>query len=225
MNLCILGSSGGYAIDYLIYAIKLGLVKCKINRIITDRDCRTNSIAIKHGIDLISVNQSLENTSREDYSNLLLDNIPEDTDLIVISLKRLISGEILKKYKNKIINTHPSLLPSYPGYGANAKLLSEGKAMFGGCSCHLVNENIDDGPMLIQSVVPLNFKDDQKKWEFKLWNYQKYNLCQAVQFFSEKRIKIIDNKVFIKNANYNSLPTNPKLEIDFSKVDKIFKLE
>ena len=224
MNICILGSHGGYALDYLIHSIKLGIVKASVNRIVTDRECRTQKIAQKHGIDVKTIVQSLKTTSREDYSDLLLDQIPKNTDLVVISLARLISGKILKKYKNRIINTHPSLLPAYPGYGANVKLLSQGKTVFGGCSCHIVNEHEDDGPMIIQSVVPLNFLNNQQDWELKIWHHQKYNLCQAVQFFSEKRVLIKNNKATIKGAKYNSLPTNPKIELDFSKVDEIFKI-
>lgn len=224
MKICILGSHGGYALDYLIHAIKLGIVKATVNRIVTDRECRTQQIAKNHGIELKTIQQSIKTTSREEYSNLLLEQIPENTDLVVISLARLISGKILKKYRNRIINTHPSLLPAYPGYGANAKLISEGKTVFGGCSCHIVNEHEDDGPMIIQSVVPLGLSNNQNEWEFKLWNHQKYNLCQAVQFFSEKRVIIKNNKATVKGAFYNSLPTNPQIELDFSKVDKVFKI-
>ena len=57
---------------------------------------------------------------------------------------------------------HPSLLPAYQGYRANKKLLNDGKSMFGGCSCHLVNELPDDGPIIIQSVVPLDEINEQR---------------------------------------------------------------
>ena len=84
MNICILGSHGGYALDYLIHSIKLGIVKASVNRIVTDRECRTQKIAQKHGIDVKTIVQSLKTTSREDYSDLLLDQIPKNTDLVVI---------------------------------------------------------------------------------------------------------------------------------------------
>ena len=208
MNVCILASSGGYTFDYLLSAINLGIVDCSINKIITDRSCRTDSIAKKHGIRHSTISQDMS-LGKAAYSNLLLRQIPESTDLVLISLRRLIGGDILREFPNRIVNTHPSLLPAYQGYGANKKLLNDGKAMFGGCSCHLVNELPDDGPIIIQSVVPLDEINEQKEWELKLWHHQKYNLAQAVQFFSENRVRVNKNSVFVKDAKYNSLPTNP----------------
>ena len=124
-----------------------------------------------------------------------------------------------KYLKIKILNII-LLLPAYPGYGANRKLLNEGKGLFGGCSCHMVNDLPDDGAMVIQSVVPLNETNDLLDWEARMWHHQKYNICQAVQFFSEDRVRLIKEKVVIKNAKYGSLPTNPSIELDFSQVDK-----
>ena len=224
MNVCILGSSGGFAFDYLLLAIKLGVVSAQVNRIITDRPCRTNEVAKKHNINSTIIKQDMS-IDRGTYSDLLLEQIPENTDIILISLRRLISGKILSKYKNKIVNTHPSLLPSYKGYGANNKLLNEGKTVFGGCSCHIVNDLPDDGPIIIQSVVPLGVEENLTEWELKLWHHQKYNLSQTVQFFSDNRIKVTKEKVIISDAKYGGLPTNPSIEIDFSEVDKFFKIE
>tara|TARA_Y100001958_G_C21237895_1_gene564761 strand:+ start:2607 stop:3281 length:675 start_codon:yes stop_codon:yes gene_type:complete len=223
MNVCILASSGGYTFDYLLSAINLGIVDCSINKIITDRSCRTDSIAKKHGIRHSTISQDMS-LGKAAYSNLLLRQIPESTDLVLISLRRLIGGDILREFPNRIVNTHPSLLPAYQGYGANKKLLNDGKAMFGGCSCHLVNELPDDGPIIIQSVVPLDEINEQKEWELKLWHHQKYNLAQAVQFFSENRVRVNKNSVFVKDAKYNSLPTNPAIELSFDTLDSIFEL-
>ena len=223
MNVCILGSSGGYTFDYLITAMNLGIVDCKINKIVTDRPCRTEYIAKKHGIKHSSISQDMK-MNKVKYSNMLLSEIPTSTDLILISLQRLIAGDILIEFSNRIINTHPSLLPAYPGFGANKKLLNDGKTLFGGCSCHLVNELPDDGPIIIQSVLPLNSKNKLKQWELKLWNHQKHNLAQAVQFFCEDRVQLLENSLLIKNAKYGCLPTNPAIELDFNSIDSTFKI-
>ena len=93
MNVCILGSSGGYAFDYLLMAMKLGVVSAKVNRIITDRPCRTNEVAKKHNVNSIIIKQDMS-IDRDTYSDLLLNEIPENTDIVLISLRRLISGKI-----------------------------------------------------------------------------------------------------------------------------------
>ena len=100
MNVCILGSSGGYAFDYLLMAMKLGVVSAKVNRIITDRPCRTNEVAKKHNINSIIIKQDMS-IDRDTYSDLLLNEIPKNTDIVLIGLRRLISGKILFKFKNK----------------------------------------------------------------------------------------------------------------------------
>jgi phosphoribosylglycinamide formyltransferase-1 len=224
MNVTILASSGGFSFDYLLCAIKKDLVNCNVLKIITDRECRTEFVAKKHNIKIERIETTLLE-SREEYSKKLLNSIPINTDLVVISLRRLISGRILEEFKDRIINTHPSLLPAYPGYGAIRNLLKEGKSLFGGCSCHLVNEKADDGPVIIQSVISIDSNANEKVWALKAWNHQKHNMCQAIQFFSENRVNIFNNKVVIKNASYGFFPTNPKIEIDFSSLDSEFKIE
>ena len=79
----------------------------------------------------VTIEQSLD-IDRERYSDLLLEQIPTSTDIVVLNLMRLVGGTMLSQYRDRIINTHPSLLPAYPGYGANRKLLSEGRVFSGG---------------------------------------------------------------------------------------------
>ena len=115
MKVCILGSSDGFTFDYLMLAIRLGVIDAKVNRIVTDRQFRTINLSQKYGVDCVTIKQDLS-MPREDYSDRLMEQVPADTDLIVISLRRLIGGRILDYYENQILNTHPSLLPAYPGY-------------------------------------------------------------------------------------------------------------
>ena len=72
INVCVLGSSGGYAFDYMMLAMHLGVVSAKVNRVITDRQCRTIDVAKKHGIDCYTIKQDLS-VPRGDYSNMLLE--------------------------------------------------------------------------------------------------------------------------------------------------------
>lgn len=224
VRIAVLGSSGGYAFDYLFTAVRLGLVDAEVVAVVTDRECRTEEVAKAHGLPYVRINQNLD-ISREEYSERLEKEIPEETDLVVLSLRRLVGEPLLSRFSNRILNTHPSLLPSYPGFGAVEKLLTEGKSLFGGASCHLVNKNADDGPMVIQSAIPLSYDDDNKSWALKVWDHQKKNLSQAVQFFSEKRVRVSANTVHVIGGSYGTGFTNPALEIDFSPVDRIFQVE
>ncbi len=67
---------------------------------------------------------------------------------------RFLSGEFVRKYEGRILNIHPSLLPSFPGLDAQYQALSHG-AKITGCTVHFVDENLDSGPILLQSAVPV----------------------------------------------------------------------
>lgn len=224
MNIVFLSSAGGYTFEYALHAQKLGLISGTVTKIVTDRPCRTESVASHFGIPHERINCSRE-TSRDEYTKKLLEAIPNDTDLVCISLMRLVGEDLISKYPNRVVNTHPSLLPAYKGFGANKLMLNEGKTLFGGCSLHLVDNLPDNGSIIIQSVAPLDPGLDQKTLEFNLWSNQKKNFAQTLQWFAEDRVSLMKEKVFIRDAMYGHLPTNPKIEIDFDPVDAVYASE
>ncbi len=67
---------------------------------------------------------------------------------------RLLSGEFVRQFPNRILNIHPSLLPAFPGLDAQYQALTYG-AKVSGCTVHLVDENLDSGPILLQAPVPV----------------------------------------------------------------------
>ena len=224
MNIVFLSSAGGYTFEYALVSQKLGVIGGKVNKIITDRPCRTEEVAKKYGIPFERVT-TYNGQSRREYTQSLINAIPSDTDLVCISLMKLVGEELLMRFPNRVINTHPSLLPAYKGFGANKKLLSEGKTVFGGCSLHLVDAEMDNGPIIIQSVIPLEPSNSQREWEMLIWHRQKMNFAQTLHWFTENRIQVSEKGANVVGARYGGLPTNPYLEIDFQSVDEYFILE
>lgn len=81
-------------------------------------------------------------------------------DLIALAgYMRLLSADFIAAYRNRIINIHPSLLPSFPGVDAQAQAIAHG-VKISGCTVHLVDEGLDAGPIVVQRAVPVLENDD-----------------------------------------------------------------
>ncbi|HXH92589.1 MAG TPA: phosphoribosylglycinamide formyltransferase [Thermoanaerobaculia bacterium] len=85
---------------------------------------------------------------------------PANPDLIVLAgYMRLLSSEFVAAYPMRIVNIHPSLLPSFPGVDAQAQAVAYGVKV-SGCTVHFVDENLDAGPIIVQRIVPVRDDDD-----------------------------------------------------------------
>ena len=128
----------------------------KIDCIIADRECKAKSIADEYKIDFILLNRD-----KEISKNLLKIFEEKKPDLIVLAgFLSILDGEILEKYKNKIINIHPSLLPKYGGKGMYG--LKVHQAVFengdkeSGCTVHYVTSDVDAGEIIGQDKVDIS---------------------------------------------------------------------
>lgn len=93
--------------------------------------------------------------------DILKELIKYQVDLVILAgYMKLIGKTILKAYPNRVLNIHPSLLPSFKGLNAQKQALDYGVKITG-CTVHIVDEKIDNGPILMQSAVPVKKKDTQ----------------------------------------------------------------
>ena len=128
----------------------------KIDCIIADRECKAKNIADEYNIDFVLLNRD-----KEISKNLLEIFEEKKPDLIVLAgFLSILDGDILEKYKNKIINIHPSLLPKYGGKGMYG--LKVHQAVFengdkeSGCTVHYVTSNVDAGEIIAQDKVDIS---------------------------------------------------------------------
>lgn len=123
--------------------------------------------------------------------------------------KHILSGEILDKYRNRIINFHPSLLPMYPGVNAIDQAVKEGKALLIGNTAHVVDEGVDSGPIIMQSVIPMQAFTDTKDYNVIL-DLQIEMLNQLMEIIDEGNLLEIEGGgVRIKDADYAQGTTFP----------------
>jgi phosphoribosylglycinamide formyltransferase-1 len=109
---------------------------------------------------------------------------------------RIISPEFVKKYKNKIINIHPALLPAFPGLDAQKQAVDYG-AKFSGVTVHFVDSGVDTGPIILQKVVKVNDGDTEEALAKRILAKEHQAYPEAVKLFAEKRVKISGRKTVI----------------------------
>mgnify|MGYP003306637312 CR=1 FL=1 len=111
---------------------------------------------------------------------------------------RIISPYFIKKYKNRILNIHPALLPAYPGLDAQKQALEHG-AKYSGCTVHLVDEGVDSGPIVLQAIVKINENDNEETLSKRILLKEHKIYPDAVNLFARKKIRISKRRVKILN--------------------------
>lgn len=164
-NIVVFASGSGSNFQSIIDAISTGSLQASITGLITDRDqIKSIERAQFHNIPYTILSPA-SFVHQSVFESTLLNQLEiYNTDLIVLAgyLKK-IPGKVIRTYRDRILNIHPSLLPKYGGKGFygikvhEAVLLNE--EIESGCTVHVVNEVYDDGPVLAQSKVPV-YKTD-----------------------------------------------------------------
>lgn len=134
--------------------IKSGIT---LDCVIADRVCGAENIAKENSVPFFMFDRKTTNISEKIFELLEERKI----DLVVLAgFLSILSGKILKKYENKIINIHPSLLPKYGGFGMHGlkvhKEVFMNKEKESGCTVHFVNENVDAGAIIEQEKVNIS---------------------------------------------------------------------
>lgn len=121
---------------------------------------------------------------------------PENGLVCLAGYMRLLSPEFVKKYKMKILNIHPSLLPSFPGLNSQKKALDYGVKVTG-CTVHFVDEGLDSGPIIAQKQVTVLDNDTYETLSDRILEQEHTLYPYCVQLFSENRISIQGRKVIV----------------------------
>jgi phosphoribosylglycinamide formyltransferase-1 len=120
-------------------------------------------------------------------------------DLICLAgYMRLLSPYFVAKFPNRVLNIHPSLLPSFPGLESQRQALEYG-VKFAGCTVHFVDENLDAGPIILQSVVPVNDDDTEESLNARILKEEHRIYSEAVRIVLEGKYKIEGRRVLRTN--------------------------
>jgi len=133
---------------------------------------------------------------RETYDRQVVAVLHEHkVDLVCLAgYMRLLSPFFVASFPNRILNIHPSLLPSFPGLESQRQALEYG-VKFAGCTVHFVDENLDAGPIILQSVVPVADSDTEESLSAKILQEEHKIYSEAVRIVLEGRYKIAGRRV------------------------------
>ena len=198
----VLISGGGTNLQSLIDIIKKGYIKGSIKLIISNKE---DAYGLERGreadIESIFINPALYN--REDYDKKLIEEFKKrDIDLIVLAgYLRILSKNFVTEYREKIINIHPSLIPSFCGknyYGQRVhRAVLEYGCKITGATVHFVDENADTGPIILQEPVRVYDDDTIESLQKRVLEAEHKIFPEAVRLYCDGKLKIEGRQVKI----------------------------
>jgi phosphoribosylglycinamide formyltransferase 1 len=135
---------------------------------------------------------------REPYDRLVVTALREaKVELICLAgYMRLLSAFFVAAFPQRILNIHPSLLPSFPGLESQKQALDYG-VKFAGCTVHFVDENLDAGPIVLQGVVPVEDNDTEESLSARILQEEHRIYSEAVKIVLEGKFKIEGRRVLL----------------------------
>ncbi|MBU3181948.1 phosphoribosylglycinamide formyltransferase [Clostridium psychrophilum] len=198
LKIAVLVSGSGSNLQAIIDNIESGYLNCSIEAVISDKKDA-------YGIDRAkSKNIKTYILDRKQYgkniSGEILKILDGKVDLVVLAgFLSILQGELLHVFKNKIINIHPSLIPSFCGGGMYGIKVHEKAIEYGvkvsGCTVHFVDEGTDSGPIIIQKVVSVYCTDTASDLQLRILDQEHIALSEAIKYISEGIIRIKGRKV------------------------------
>ncbi len=180
---CIFISGKGSNLHNLIIRSRDSSFPIKINLIISNnKNAKGINYAIKYNIPYIFINTKIKNFENKILIYLRKYKI---SFICLAGFMKIISNNLIKHYRNKIINIHPSLLPKFKGLNTFSRMIKN-KEKKGGCTVHFVNKKLDGGNTIVQKKFFINSKDNEEVLKIKTQKLE-------YQAFPEAIIKIFRN--------------------------------
>ena len=190
-KLAVLVSGRGSNLQAIIDSIDREEMDAHLSIVISNtKDATALKRAEKHGIKTIFIDPSTYLNSK-DYDKALVLKLKEfSIDLICLAgYMRILGEEVIQTFEKKIINIHPSLLPAFPGLNAQKQAINHG-VKFSGCTVHFVDSGVDNGPIILQAVVPVYDNDDEKSLSKRILEQEHYLYPKAIKMIHENKIRL-----------------------------------
>jgi len=201
MNLVVMASGSGTDLQSIIDAIEEGYINARIIAVISEKkDAYSLERARKYHIDTYCLcKKDLKENFEKEILKLLEKLNPDG--IILAGFLTILSKEIVEKFKNKIINIHPSLIPAFCGKGFYGMKVHQAVYDYGvkytGCTVHFVDSGADTGPIILQEVIRVEEEDIPETIAKKVLELEHKVLPYAVKLFTEKKLKIEGRRVKI----------------------------
>ncbi len=198
VKLGVLASGQGTNLQSIINACERKEINAEITIVISDQpQAMALQRAKKHSIPT-AIHERKRYKTKKEFERAIAEDIEKaQVNLICLAgFMRIISPDFINTFKNKIINIHPSLLPSFPGLEAQKQALEYG-VKFTGCTVHFVDELTDHGPIILQAAVPVMKNDTLSSLKERILKEEHKIYPKAIQLITEGKTHILDRRVII----------------------------
>ena len=199
MKLAVLASGRGSNLQAILDAVDGGKLKAEIVLVAANNShAKALERAASKGIST-SVVLPADYSSREEYDRALAQEVSKSGAewVALAGFMRLLSSAFLDFFPKRVINIHPSLLPAFPGLEAQSQAFDYG-VKYSGCTVHFVDEDLDHGPIIAQSVVPVLTGDNAESLAGRILVEEHKLYPEVLQYLTEGRVKLEGRKVVIQ---------------------------
>lgn len=202
LRLGVLVSGRGSNLQAIIDAIESGTLSARIAVVVSNKkDAPALERARRHSVPDVFVDPKAfanDSNPREAYDHALLEVLRKhDVELVLLAgYMKIVTPVLVEAYRHRMMNIHPSLLPAFPGLDVQKKALEWG-AKLAGCTVHFVTEGVDDGPIIIQAVVPVLEGDSVETLSERILQAEHCIFPRAVQLYAEGKLRVDGRVVHI----------------------------
>jgi phosphoribosylglycinamide formyltransferase-1 len=205
LRVAVLASGRGSNLQAIIDGIEASQVQASIVAVISNKkDAAALERARKHGLKDLFVDPKPfagQPDSREAYDRALLAILQQhDVELVLLAgYMKIVTAVLVNAYANRMMNIHPSLLPSFPGLDVQKKAIEWG-CKLAGCTVHFVTEGVDEGPIILQAAIPILDNDSPETLAARILVQEHKLYPRAVQLFAEGRLRVDGRRVFVEQG-------------------------
>lgn len=192
----VLLSGGGTNLQAIIDAVEQARLDAEIRTVVSNRESAYGLARARNHDIPATVIDHRGYASREDYDRVLVEHLnAQGVELVVLAgFMRLLSPYFVQSFPNRIMNIHPALSPAFAGLHGQRQAFEYG-VRFAGCTVHFVSEGCDEGPIIIQAVVPVLPDDTEETLAQRILAQEHRIYPRAIQLYSEGRLVIEGRKV------------------------------
>ena len=201
-NIGVLVSGSGSNLQSIIDHVESGYLKdVKLSVVISDkRDAYALERAKIHEIDAVFIDPQ-SHGSKMEFEKKIIETLQlYNVDLVLLAgYMRILGSEVIQTYRDRIMNIHPALLPSFKGLHGPRQALEYGVKV-AGCTVHFVDEGMDSGPIIIQSSVPVKDDDTENTLASRILEQEHRIFPEAIKLFTEGKLKV-DGRIVLRRDN------------------------
>jgi phosphoribosylglycinamide formyltransferase-1 len=199
----VLVSGRGSNLQALIDSVAAGRLDAQIAVVISDvKDAFALERARSAGIEARYIDPGPKRSRLSDEAEAEITSTLEGAGVDLVTLAcfmRILGPQLVRRFKYRMMNIHPSLLPSFPGLHVQQQALDYG-VKFSGCTVHFVDEGVDSGPIIIQAAVPVLDADTEEALSERILREEHRIYTEAIRLFADGRLKIEGRRVTVLPA-------------------------